>query len=89
MQPNFGIPWKKYLFEQLDLQLIDDMKLDISNSINFWLPFVDIQDINITTNIKSEHEVDNMNNTIKVTILFVLKSDPTSLQQVSTEVAGD
>ena len=89
MQPTFGIPWKSFLFEHLNQDLIDEVTATISDSISVWLPFVKVENIKlIPAGIQSDHETVNLNSTMKLEVFFRITSDPTTLQSVGTIVTG-
>jgi len=48
MQPNFGTGIKSLLFEQATEDLEERLQLTIEESVNFWLPYINIGDIEIT-----------------------------------------
>ena len=76
MQPNLGLNLRKFLFKQIDEDLLFTIKEDIENTINFWLPFVNIENMNI-------REIEN---TIKVNIQFTINRSPNSLSQIQLNV---
>ena len=47
LQPNLGINFDKYMFEQYTDELRVGIENDIVDTFNFWLPFVNITDIKI------------------------------------------
>ena len=47
MQPHFGLSLRSVLFEQMDGDLDLEIQEDILNKLNFWLPFVNVEDIQI------------------------------------------
>ena len=83
MQPNLGINFDNYLFEQYT----DDLRLtiedDIVNTFNQWLPFVEIRDIRIA--MLDGDEITG-SNTLKISIDFNIKKDPTTLESVTVEI---
>ena len=46
-QPNIGINLKQYLFGQITEETLIQIQESISSTFNFWLPFVEIQNINL------------------------------------------
>ena len=50
MQPNIGLNLRSYLFEQFTDDLLLQIQSDITDTIGFWLPFVQVKDLII--NIK-------------------------------------
>lgn len=47
MQPNFGSGLHSLLFEQSDDQLETKLEETITESVNFWLPYINIEEIDI------------------------------------------
>ena len=86
MQPNLGINLRRLLFEQItdaSLLTVQDAILD---KFNFWLPFVEVRDIQLQSN------EDNQSigvNEIRVKIDFNIKQDPTTLDSVTLKISGD
>lgn len=60
MQPNFGSGLHELLFEQADEQLEQRLEEEITNTVNFWLPYVSISEIevNMTDEMKDRNHVD-------------------------------
>jgi len=60
MQPNFGSGLHELLFEQADEQLEQRLEEEITNTVNFWLPYVSISEIevNMTDEMKDRNRVD-------------------------------
>ncbi len=85
-QPNLGIGLRKFLFQNIT----DDSTLLIQNEIldvlDFWLPFVEVRDIQINSTT-SDDTIDA--NTLKINIIFNIKQDPNTLQSVQLVVGGD
>jgi phage baseplate assembly protein W len=81
MQPTFGIALDRYLFEPNVDSLLEDIKTDIEDSVAFWLPFVLINDILIT----STNE-DKDRNRFKVEIKFSIKSLPNKLESITLTI---
>ena len=80
-QPNIGINLKQYLFGQITEETLIQIQESISSTFNFWLPFVEIQNINLKngTNV----------NSIIVDILFNIKQDPNTLESVQISIDND
>ena len=68
-QPKLGVKLKKFLFEPFTENVILQVKDVIIESMNYWLPFVVINDIQVEM---SESEKSTMN----IGINFSLKKDP-------------
>jgi len=71
MQPNLGSGLQELLFEQNTEDLPDRIEETINNSINNWLPYVEINSIDIqqTKELKD-------NNRVEVSLKFRLKDNP-------------
>ena len=69
MQPKLGVRLKQFLFEPFTENVILQIKDVIIESMNYWLPFVVINDIQVEM---SESEKSTMN----IGINFSLKKDP-------------
>jgi phage baseplate assembly protein W len=46
-QPNFGTGLHELLFEQLTDELEAKLESTITDSVNYWLPYIDIDEINV------------------------------------------
>lgn len=49
-QPTFGTDIYSLLFEQISEQLSSDLEESLRNDIQYWLPYIVIDEINIITN---------------------------------------
>jgi phage baseplate assembly protein W len=78
MQPNLGVALKRFLFQQIDSDTIMAIQNEIIDSINFWLPFVEIKDIKVST--------DDNRNIININITFNIIRDPNTLSSVEVEI---
>tara|TARA_Y100000310_G_C20507972_1_gene727366 strand:+ start:318 stop:749 length:432 start_codon:yes stop_codon:yes gene_type:complete len=78
MQPNLGVALKRFLFQQIDSDTIIAIQNEIIDTMSFWLPFVEIQDIKVST--------DDSRNTINVNIIFNIVRDPNTLRSVEVEI---
>ena len=65
MQPDFGVNLKRNVFEQNTLALEDDIKDDIKDAVDFWLPYVTIREIRIN---RTEH-------TVEIFIQFIINDN--------------
>ena len=70
-QPNIGINLRQYLFGQITEETLLQIQESISSTFNFWLPFVQIQNINLKNGTNA--------NSIVINILFNIKQDPNTL----------
>lgn len=46
-RPSIGINWNKFLFQQIDANLIDGLKNEIRTSILSWMPFLKIRKLEV------------------------------------------
>ena len=79
-QPNLGLNLRQMIFEHItdeNLLGIQDMILD---KFAFWLPFVEVRDIQVLTNSNNQSIGANE---VRVKILFNIKQDPTTLDSVT------
>tara|TARA_R100000008_G_C3501183_1_gene123790 strand:- start:169 stop:591 length:423 start_codon:yes stop_codon:yes gene_type:complete len=76
MQPKLGIPLRKYLFEQITDDVIMAIQADISNSLGFWMPFIDIKNI----------VVNKENNQLNISLVFNIKRNPNMLETVEATI---
>tara|TARA_R100000008_G_C3565357_1_gene158814 strand:+ start:761 stop:1201 length:441 start_codon:yes stop_codon:yes gene_type:complete len=82
LQPDVGINLKNYLFEQITTDLYSKIEEDILSTLNFWLPFVTINklDINIDNSTLDDK------NTITINIVFSLTQTPSILESIQIEI---
>tara|TARA_Y100000034_G_scaffold117655_1_gene157353 strand:+ start:887 stop:1330 length:444 start_codon:yes stop_codon:yes gene_type:complete len=82
LQPNMGMNFRRFLFEQFT----DDTRIAIENEIvdtfSFWLPFVEIRDIEIF--MGDDDAVGK--NRLSIKVLFNIKRDPNTLDSVQVSV---
>ena len=76
MQPKLGVPLRKYLFEQMTDDTIMSIQSDISNSLGFWMPFIDIKNITV----KKE------NNKLNISLVFNIKRNPSMLERIEVTI---
>lgn len=70
---NFGLPLLSSLFEQASDDFVDTLKSIIKNKIRVYVPGVNINSIDITTE----------ENTVLIKLRFSSKEDPLSIQEVN------
>ena len=78
MQPTLGLNLRRYLFQQLNSETIEEMKLHITNSISEWLPFVNIASLNII--------IDRETNSLIVSLQFTVNGDNTTYDTLNVGV---
>ena len=83
MQPQLGINLRKYLFEQFSDEVVFSIQNDIVDTFKKWLPFVEIQDLQV--NMSNSNDSIGKN-TMNITILFNITQDPNTLESVSIEI---
>jgi len=81
--PSLGLPLRKYLFEPITPDTIDTIRSSIVDSINFWLPFVLINNINVNL---SDNQAGDFKNLLEISITFSLKADPTTLESITVNI---
>ena len=85
MQPNLGIRLKRYLFEPFSEILVSDIKETVTESINYWMPFVKINQILVEM---SPINTGDFKNTLDLVIEFSLSKDPDTLESIQISVSG-
>ena len=80
MQPNLGINLRQLLFEQIDAEALVSVQNRILDTMEIWLPFVEVRDIRI---VNDDSRTDA--NQIVVNILFNIKQDPNTVDSVSID----
>ena len=83
MQPKLGLNLKKYLFEQYTIELRDRIKNEINDVFKFWLPFVEIQRLEISMN---DINSDVGRNTMSISIDFNITRDPTTFESIEITI---
>ena len=85
-QPNLGIGMRKLLFEQITNENLLSIQDSILDKFEFWLPFVEIRDIQV---LNRDNTTDVGTNEIRVKILFNIKQDPNTLDSITLDFSGD
>ena len=83
MQPGLGIELRRYLFEPFSEDISFQIKNTIVESMNYWLPFVQLNNINVKM---SDNKTGDFNHVMEILIDFSLKKDPTSNESVQITV---
>ena len=86
MQPNLGVSIKKYLFEPFSEDLVVQVQDTIVESMNFWLPFVQLNDIRVKM---FDDNSDVGRSTMEISIDFSLKKDTTSTESITLNIRGE
>ncbi len=85
-QPTMGMNLKKLLFEHITSENLIGVQDAILDKFQFWLPFVEVRDIQILTR---DATTDIGVNEIRVNIIFNIKQDPNTLDSVSLDFSSD
>tara|TARA_R100000700_G_C3150365_1_gene129236 strand:- start:59 stop:556 length:498 start_codon:yes stop_codon:yes gene_type:complete len=85
-QPNLGIGLRRLLFEHITEENLLGVQDAILDKIEFWLPFVEVRDIQLLSRDKT---TDVGANEIRVKILFNIKQDPNTLDSVTLDFSSD
>ncbi len=85
-QPNLGIGLRKLLFEHITEENLLGVQDVILDKLQFWLPFVEVRDIQVL-NKKNSTEIGV--NEIRVKLIFNIKQDPNTLDSVIMDFSGD
>tara|TARA_B100000424_G_C22739666_1_gene400433 strand:- start:169 stop:609 length:441 start_codon:yes stop_codon:yes gene_type:complete len=81
-QPSLGLNLKSFLFEPITPGMDDRIKEDIMSTLSIWLPFVNINNINVSVNESDAFD----KNKIKIDISFSLNELPNVLESVQLEI---
>ena len=84
-QPELGLNLKKLLFEHMTDENLIGIQDSILDKFEFWLPFVQVRDIQILTK-RNNNDIDE--NTIRLRILFNIKQDPNTLNSINLDFSG-
>ena len=85
-QPNLGIGLREFLFEHITDESLIGIQDSILDKLEFWLPFVEVRDIQV---LSREDSTDIGANEIKLKILFNIKQDPNTLDSVTLDFSSD
>ena len=85
-QPNLGLNLKSLLFENLSEENLIGIQDAILDKFEFWLPFVEVRDIQVLT---KDNTTDVGVNEIRVKILFNIKQDPNTLDSITLDFSSD
>lgn len=86
MQPNIGLNLRQLLFETMSEDTIVGIQDSILDVFQFWLPFVQVRDIQIFTN---DNDATIGNSEIRVKIDFNIVQDPNTLDSVTLNFQSD
>ena len=81
MQPTFGSKLYQYLFEQFDEGVVEFITDSISESIEEWLPYVNIENIEVTDGLDKTDP--DSSATIRVSLTISIESDPETHMEIT------
>ena len=81
MQPTFGSKLHEYLFEQFDDYAIEAITESITESLKEWLPYVNIEDLEVTDGGDLNDE--ESYHTIRVSLTISITADPETHMQIT------
>jgi phage baseplate assembly protein W len=82
-QPTLGINLRNFLFNQIDDETIFSIQNEILDKLEYWLPFVEVRDIEVKT---TDEDSTVNSNTIVLNIIFNIKQDPDTLASVQVDI---
>ena len=85
-QPNLGIGLRTLLFEHIKEENLLGIQNAILDKFDFWLPFVEIRDIQV---LSREDSDDIGANEIRIKIDFNIKQDPNTLDSITLDFSSD
>ena len=85
-QPNLGIGLRRLLFEHITNENLIGVQDTILDKIEFWLPFVEIRNIQV---LSRDDSTDIGANEIRVKIDFNIKQDPNTLDSITLDFSSD
>tara|TARA_Y100000004_G_scaffold186765_1_gene238674 strand:- start:42 stop:533 length:492 start_codon:yes stop_codon:yes gene_type:complete len=85
-QPNLGLNLRTLLFEHITNENLIGVQDAILDKMEFWLPFVEIRDIQI---LSRNNTTDIGANEIRIKILFNIIQDPNTLDSVTLNFSSD
>ena len=86
MQPNLGLNLRSLLFEIINEESILSIQDSILDVIQFWLPFVEVRNIELLTNTE-DSTIES--NEIRIKILFNIVQDPNTLESITLDFKSD
>ena len=84
MQPNIGLNLRKFLFEQFTDELRLQIENDILDTLDFWLPFIQVKDLKVGMSSATVGDVNN--NKLIISVVFNITRDPNTLESVQVEI---
>ena len=91
MNPSFGTPLRKLLFEPNDLIIQTEAKNMIANSIRLWEPRIAIQQIEVSssmdeTSLNSNDDKSELDHILFIRIIFIDPQNIKEVQELTLEV---
>ena len=84
MQPNIGLNLRKFLFEQFTDELRLQIENDILDTLDFWLPFIQVKNLKVEMSSATAGGVNN--NKLIISVVFNITRDPNTLESVQVEI---
>jgi len=85
LQPEIGLNLRRFIFEQYSEDAENSIKVEIVDTFEMWLPFVEIKEIKINMD-----ETDSIGkNELNVFILFNIKNSPNIIDSVAVDITGE
>ncbi len=78
MQPEFGCDLWTLVFEQSDVELEELVDETIRDTLNFWMPFIDVREVIIK---RDSADIDMYR--IETEVRFTVSNDPSTLHTVT------
>ena len=85
LQPTLGLNLRKYLFEQINDETILKIQNEILDLFKIWLPFVEVRNIIVK---KTEDDTTVGVNALVLDIIFNIKQDPNTLENVQVSITN-
>ena len=79
MQPNLGINLRRFLFEPITENTVVEIENDIVQTFSYWLPFVQIRDIQIDLSSQDANQ-------IGIKLIFKVKNGSDRLSSVQVDI---
>ena len=82
LQPNIGLNLRKYMFEHVNSETIESIRIEIVDTFKNWLPFVEIRELRVNMD-----ETDSIGkNKLNIFVLFNIKKNPNILESVEVQI---
>lgn len=79
MQPTFGCDLRRSLFENLTLPLIESLNTKIRSSFDFWLPYININELTLIPN--------EDRNTLFIRLVISLEGNEFDTRSIQLEIS--